>query len=57
MNTNTKKTLESIFEIAARDHKGDYRIYDSYQRQIQKLGLSPKEYESAVIKLSKVLKV
>ena len=57
MNTNTKKTLDSIFEIAARDRKGDYRIYDSYQRQIQKLGLSPKEYESAVIKLSKVLKV
>lgn len=57
MNTNTKKTLNSIFEIAARDRKGDYRIYDSYQRQIQKLGLSPKEYESAVIKLSKVLKV
>lgn len=57
MNTNTKKTLDSIFEIAARDRKGDYRIYDSYQRQIQKLSLSPKEYESAIIKLSKVLKV
>lgn len=57
MDTNTKKTLNSIFEIAARDHKGDYRIYDSYQRQIQRLDLSPKEYESAIIKLSKVLKV
>lgn len=57
MDTNTKKTLNSIFEIAARDCKGDYRIYDSYRRQIQRLDLSPKEYESAIIKLSKVLKV
>ena len=57
MDTNTKKTLDSIFDIAARDRKGDYRIYDSYKRQIQKLGLSPKEYESAVKKKKKVLKV
>ena len=57
MNADTKKTLDSILEIAARDHKGDYRIYDSYQRQIQSLNLSPKEYESAIIKLSKILKV
>ena len=57
MNANTKKTLDSILEIAARDRKEDYRIYDSYQRQIQRLDLSPKEYESAIIKLSKILKV
>lgn len=57
MNADTKKTLDSILEIAARDHKGDYRIYNSYQRQIQRLDLSPKEYESAIIELSKILKV
>ena len=57
MNANTKKTLDSILSIAARDRKEDYRIYDSYQRQIQSLNLSPKEYESAIIKLSKILKV
>ena len=57
MNTNTKKTLDSIFDIAARDRKGDYRIYDSYQRQIQRLDLPPKEYESAIIELSRILKV
>ena len=57
MNADTKKTLDSILEIAARDRKEDYRIYDSYQRQIQRLDLSPKEYESAIIKLSKILKV
>lgn len=57
MNADTEKTLDSIFEIAARDRKGDYRIYDSYQRQIQRLDLPPKEYESAIIKLSKILKV
>lgn len=57
MNSDTKKTLDSILSIAARDRKGDYRIYDSYQRQIQRLDLPPKEYESAIIKLSKILKV
>ena len=57
MNANAKKTLDSILEIAARDRKEDYRIYDSYQRQIQRLDLPPKEYESAIIKLSKILKV
>ena len=57
MNADTNKTLDSILSIAARDRKGDYRIYDSYQRQIQRLDLSPKEYESAIIKLSKILKV
>lgn len=57
MNADTKKTLGSILEIAARDRKGNYRIYDSYQRQIQSLNLSPKEYESAIIELSKILKV
>lgn len=57
MDTNTKKTLDSIFEVASHDRKGDYRIYDSYRGQIQQLVLSPKEYESAVVKLSKVLKV
>ena len=57
MNADTKKTLDSILSIAARDRKGNYRIYDSYQRQIQSLNLSPKEYESAIIELSKILKV
>lgn len=57
MNADTKKTLDSILSIAARDRKEDYRIYDSYQRQIQSLNLSPKEYESAIIKLSRILKV
>ena len=57
MNADTKKTLDSILSIAARDRKGDYRIYYSYQRQIQRLDLPPKEYESAIIKLSRILKV
>lgn len=57
MDANTKRKLNSILYVASRDLKGDYRIYNSYQRQLQELDLSPKEYESAVIKLSKILKV
>lgn len=57
MDADTKRKLISILSIATHDHKGDYRIYNSYRRQLQELDLSPKEYESAVIKLSKILKV
>ena len=49
--------LALIFERAEKDVKGNHRIYTSYRQELEELDLSPKEYEKAVIKLSKLLKV
>lgn len=62
----TNKQLESehkvlktrfVFDKAKRDIKGNYSIYNLYKRELEDIGLSPKEFERAVVKLTKILRV
>lgn len=51
------KKFNALIERAKRDMKGNHMIYNMYRRELEDLDLSPKEYEHAVIMLSKVLKI
>lgn len=62
----TNKQLESehkvlktrfVFDKAKRDVKGNYSIYNLYKRELEDIGLSPKEFERAVVELTKILRV
>lgn len=62
----TNKQLESehkvlktrfVLDKAKRDIKGNYSIYNLYKRELEDIGLSPKEFEQAVVKLTKILRV
>ena len=53
-----KERLDAVMKAAKfAEPKGDYSVYRSYRRQLEDLGLTPEEYQAAVKKLAKILKV
>lgn len=58
IDTIVKEKVDAIMKAAKfAEPKGDYSVYRSYRRQLEDLGLIPKEYQDAVKKLAKILKV
>lgn len=58
IDNTVKEKLEAIMNAAKfAEPKGDYSVYRSYRRQLEDLGLTPEEYQVAVRKLAKILKV
>lgn len=49
--------LDDLYERAKRDVKGNYLIYNAYKRELEELELSPEEYQKAIVKISKILKI
>lgn len=54
---NFQARLDNIINEAKKAPKGDYHRYEMYKRRIETLHLSPAEYEDAVKRLSKALRV
>lgn len=58
IENNVKERLDAVMKAAKfAEPKGDYSVYRSYRRQLEDLGLTPEEYQAAVKKLAKILKV
>ncbi len=58
IENTTKERLDAVMKAAKfAEPKGDYSVYRSYRRQLEDLGLTPEEYQAAVKKLAKILKV
>lgn len=57
MTQDTQWKLKKIFEQASHDAKGNFSIYHMYRHMIEDLILSPKEFETAIKKLTNILKV
>lgn len=52
-----QNSLETIFNAARLEPKGNYSAYNMYRNQIENLDLDAKEYQAAVKKLAKILKI
>lgn len=58
IENNVKERLDAVMKAAKfAEPKGDYSVYRSYRRQLEDLGLTPEEYQAAVKKLAKILKI
>lgn len=57
MTTPQALHLVSIMSRAESQRKGDYRVYESLKREIAKMNLSNAEYEDAIKRLAKKLRV
>ena len=49
--------INRLLESAKRAEKGNYRVYNSYRQELNAMALSPADYEEAVKRLAKALKV
>lgn len=57
MTIDQARELLRVMDMATRERKRSYRAYELLKGNIQSIGLLPKEYEQAVQKLAKTLKV
>lgn len=53
----TEQRLKDIMAYAAKQRKGSYPAYEQCKRQLEILNLSSREYEQAIIKIAKMLKI
>lgn len=51
------KKLETLLKSAEREPKSNFNVYNAYKNQIDALYLSPKEYDKAISRLCKILKI
>lgn len=52
-----QNALETIFNAARLEPKGNYSAYNMYRNQIENLDLDAKKYQAAVKELAKILKI
>lgn len=58
MNEANSQKIMALYNQASKErHKGDYRIYNGYKKQVELLLLTPEEYESTMRMIAKLLKV
>lgn len=52
------ENVERLLRAASRSvAKGNYTVYNSYRHELDEMGLSPSDYQTAVKRLADVLKV
>ena len=50
--------VESMLKTAEKSRReGSYQLYQFYKKQLERMGLSPSEYEEAVRRLSDALRI
>lgn len=57
MTTPQALHLIAIMSRAESQRKGDYRVYESLKREIASMNLTSVEYESAIKRLARKLRV
>lgn len=57
MNSTTKDQVDRIIRSAKNNRSGGYRYYSQLKRELELLPLSSREYEDAIIKIARELRI